>query len=179
MANKVQKRKTTTKKTGSAAKTARKKPAPKRAVKRAAKTSKTAQRRQTNKEITMSAKKAQKSFDNIAQETADMGREQMDALSRSSSIFAKGMEDIMKSYMSLAQVTAEKNSEAFKTIIASRTLDEFAEAQNKFAQESFDDFMSGATKLSEISVRVCTDCFEPLNDQLSKGIKRASENIAA
>ena len=38
---------------------------PKRAVKRAAKTSKTAQRRQTNKEIKMSAKKSQKSFDNI------------------------------------------------------------------------------------------------------------------
>ena len=56
---------------------------------------------------------------------------------------------------------------------------ELTEAQNKWAQQSFDDMMSGATKISEISVKLATDAFTPINDQMGKTIKKASETMAA
>ena len=56
---------------------------------------------------------------------------------------------------------------------------ELTEAQNKLAQQSFDDFMAGATKISEISVKVCGEAFEPLNAQMNTALKKASEAAAA
>lgn len=118
-------------------------------------------------------------FDTMAQDISQMGQAQMEAAVKSSTVFFKGMEDIMKTCMGLCQEQAEKATEATKELMACKTLNELTEAQTKVAQKSFDDFMSGATKLSELSVKVCTEACEPLNSQLGKTIKQASDKMAA
>lgn len=131
-----------------------------------------------NMENTMS-KSTNKSFEKLAQDANAMGQEQMDALMKSTQIFAKGMEDIMKAYMDLAQSASVKSQEAAQNMMACKTLNELTEAQTKFAQSSFDEFMTGATKMSEMSVKVATEAMEPINDQLGKAMKKASESMAA
>ena len=63
--------------------------------------------------------------------------------------------------------------------MSSKTINEFAEIQNKIAQTSFDDFMSGATKISEIGVKVITESSEPVNAQVTRAIQKATESMAA
>ncbi len=118
-------------------------------------------------------------FDKMTQDVSQMGQAQMEAAVKSSTVFFKGMEDIMKTCMGLCQESAEKASESAKELMGCKTLNEFTEAQSKVAQASFDDFMSSATKLSEMSVKVCTEAAEPLNSQLGQTIKKASEKMAA
>ena len=114
-------------------------------------------------------------FDNkFTQDAAALGQANMEAAIKSSTLFFKGMEDIMKTCMEFAQEGGEKSSEAAKSMMSCKTLNEFTDAQNKFAQSSFDDFMSGATKISEMSVKLCTEALEPINDQLNKSIKKAT-----
>jgi phasin family protein len=133
--------------------------------------------RKVEKKMTQAQNKVQ--FDKIAKEAASAGQEQVDVLVKSSTIFAKGCEDFVKTYVSIAQESAEKNSEALKTLLGCKSLNEFTETQQKLAQTSFDEFVSSATKLSELSVKVATDAFEPINDQVSKSIKKVTETIAA
>ena len=133
--------------------------------------------RKVEKKMTQAQNKVQ--FDKIAKEAASAGQEQVDVLVKSSSIFAKGCEDFVKTYVSIAQESAEKNSEALKALLGCKSLNEFTETQQKLAQASFDEFVSSATKLSELSVKVATDAFEPINDQMSKSIKKVTETIAA
>ncbi len=118
-------------------------------------------------------------FDKMTQEAANMGQAQMEAAMKSSGTFMKGMEDMMKTCMEMMQDSTEKSTEAMKSMMACKTLNEYTEAQNKIAQASFDDFMAGATKLSEMSVKICTEACEPLNDQMTKAMKKASETMAA
>lgn len=118
-------------------------------------------------------------FDQFAQQAAAAGQDQMEAFVKSSTIFAKGMENIFKTCMAMAQDSGEKGSEAAKALMGCKTINEFTEAQNKLAQASFDEFMAGATKISEMSVKVATDSFEPINTQMSKNIKKATEAVAA
>ena len=66
-----------------------------------------------------------------------------------------------------------------KEAMSSKTINEFAEVQNKIAQSNFDDFMAGATKLTEISTKLITESAEPVNAQIGKAIKKASESMAA
>jgi len=128
-------------------------------------------------EKTMTQGKQQ--FDKFTQDAAKGSKDQMDACIRTGTIFMKGFEDLAKTYMDWAQSSAEKNSQAVKSLMSCKTINEFAETQNKWAQQNFDDFMAGATKISELGVRVATDAFEPINDQMSKSIKKAVDSLAA
>jgi len=118
-------------------------------------------------------------FEKFSGEAASLGKENVEALVESGNIFAKGFEGIMKAYVSLAQDVSEKNAEAFQKLMGCKTVNEYAETQNKVAQESFDDFMAGATKLSELGIKLATDAFEPLNEQITRNLSRVTESVAA
>lgn len=122
--------------------------------------------------------KSNKQFDKLAQDATALGQDQLDAIMKSSAIFQKGLEEIIKTASQIAQDAGEKNASATKTLLACKTLNEFADVQSKLAQSSYNSFLSNATKLSEISVKVCTDTFAPINDQFGKVIKKASDAAA-
>lgn len=129
------------------------------------------------KEITMF--KGNKQFDKFTQDAAVLGQDQMDAIVKSTTIFQKGMEELVKVASQIAQDAGEKNAAATKALMSCKTLNEFADAQSKLAQSSYDQFLSNATKLSEMGVKVCTDTFAPINDQVGKTIKKATDSAAA
>ena len=118
-------------------------------------------------------------FDKLAQDAAVAGQDQVDAIVKSSTIFAKGMEEIIKTCMDIAQEAGEKSQNVAKTVMSCKTLNEFTDVQTKLAQASFDEFMTNATKISEKAVKLCTEALEPINDQMGKSIKRASDAMAA
>lgn len=111
--------------------------------------------------------------------TAASARQAIESCVKSSTTFAKGAEQIVKTITELAQESGQRNSEAVKSLMACRTLNEFAEAQNKLVQKNFDEAMSTATKLSEMTIKLYTEAFEPINGQMTKAMKKASETFAA
>ena len=123
--------------------------------------------------------KGNNQFDKISQDAAAVGQAQMDALVKSTTIFTKGMEDIMKTCMEICQEAGEKSQTAAKTMMSCKTINEFADIQTKMAQASFDEFMTNATKISEKSVKLCTEAMEPINDQMGKAMRKATESMAA
>lgn len=118
-------------------------------------------------------------FDTLTKDATELGRDQVEAYIKSSTIFAKGCEDMMRTMMSLAQGAAERQGKYVKEALSSKTLNEFTEVQNKIAQANFDEFMSSATKMTELSVKVLNDSVEPINAQVTKGIQKATKSMAA
>ena len=118
-------------------------------------------------------------YDQMMKEVTEFSTKYSDACTKSGSIFMKGLEDIMGTMVSIAQTSAEKQAEFMKEAMASKTVNEFAEVQSKIAQTSFDDFMSGATKISEISVKIITDSAEPVNAQIMKVAQKATKTAKA
>ena len=118
-------------------------------------------------------------FDKFAKEAADIGREYSEACVKSSTIFMKGFEDIITTVMSIAQSSAERQAQFAKEAMSSKTINEFAEVQNKIARANFDDMVANATKITELSTKLLTESAEPVNEQLGKAIKKASESMAA
>jgi phasin family protein len=111
-------------------------------------------------------------FDRMTQDASAQHKEGVEAMMRSGNIAMKGMEDIFKTCMQVAQNSAEKNAQAVKTLLGCRTLNEFTETQNRVAQSNFDDFMATATRLSELTVKLASEAFEPLNDQFSRSMMK-------
>lgn len=118
-------------------------------------------------------------FDKIAQDATSFGREGMEAFMKSCAIYTKGCEEMTRKAAEMCQNAAEKQAEYAKQMMGSKTINEFAEAQNKIAQASFDEFMAGATKLSEMGVKVLSESIEPINEQINKGMQKAGKSMAA
>jgi phasin family protein len=118
-------------------------------------------------------------YEKITADATNSSRQSVEAYMKSSTVMMKGIEQIMKTCMTLAQESADRNSESVKTLMACKTVNELMEAQNKLAQQNFDDIMSAATKLSEISIKVSNEVLEPINEQVTKSMKKASETMAA
>ena len=107
------------------------------------------------------------------------GKTSTDAWMKCGSILAKGMEDVMKTCISKAQTSNEKSANVWKTLMACKTINEVAEAQNRLAQECFEDVMSTTAQMSEMTVKVAMECMEPINKQMSEAMKRAQDTMAA
>ncbi len=118
-------------------------------------------------------------LDKILKETADFNTGYSEACTKSSAILMKGMEDIMGAMMSLAQDSAEKQAALVKEIMSVKNVADFSEIQNKLAKSGFDDFVSGATKISEISAKVLTDSAEPVSAQMTQAVQKATKSMAA
>lgn len=118
-------------------------------------------------------------FDKISNETMNFSKDCSEACAKSGQIFMKGFEDIIGAVVSLVQTSAEKNAKFVKEAMSSKTINEFAEVQTKMAQSSFDDFMSGATKISELSVKILSEGSEPVNAHITKAVQKATESMAA
>lgn len=118
-------------------------------------------------------------MEKMAQDAATLGRDNVEAFVKSGTIFAKGFEEIMRTSVTMAQSTAEKQAQLMKEAMSCKTLNEWTEAQNKLAQTNMDDIMSSANKISEMSAKVLTESVEPINKQMDKAIKKASTAMAA
>jgi phasin family protein len=124
-----------------------------------------------NMETTMNNFKNQ--YEKMTGDASSTVREGVETFSKSGATFAKGAEQILKTIAEVAQESSQRNAEAVKALMASRTLNEFAEAQNKLAQQNFDDAMSTMTKLSEMTIKLCSEAFEPINGQMTKAMTSA------
>lgn len=112
-------------------------------------------------------------------EASNAARQGVESCVKCSTSLAKGAEQMFKTVAEMAQEAAQRNAENMKALMACRTLNEFTEAQNKMMQQSFDDAMSTATKLSEMAIKICNEAVEPLNGQMTKAMRKMSEKAAA
>ncbi len=118
-------------------------------------------------------------FDKFTKDATASSKDLFEAMQKSMNIWAKGVEQINQEAIALSQEIANKNQEAFKALIACKDINELTDVQNKLAKKNFDAIVSASTKLSEISVKVATDSFAPINDQVNKAVKKATESVAA
>lgn len=125
------------------------------------------------------AKQTPFDFDEITKQTNEFSQQCSDACAKSGELYAKGFETIFGEMMNIAQASAKKQAKFVKEALGSKTINEFAEVQNKIIQDNFDEFMANTTKLSELSIKVALETSEPLNEQINKLIQKSSQAMAA
>jgi hypothetical protein len=123
--------------------------------------------------------KGKNQFEKLSENLSSGSREMMEAVNKTIAIASKGSEDMFREAMAIAQEAAEKNANLTKQAMSSKTLNEWMETVNKIKQTNFDDCMVAVTKLSEKAAKVYTECSEPLNGQMTKTMKKATEAMAA
>ena len=109
--------------------------------------------------------KASKAFFKSYDEATALNKDSIDAVMKAGEALTKGAETLGKAYYEFAQASAEASVEATKAMISAMSAKEFVEIQAEFARTSLENFLSENTRLSEVSVKVANEAFEPLQHQ--------------
>lgn len=146
---------------------------------------------------TRGAEYAQKSYDQVLGATRDQvekmsatalkayeelskfQRENYEAYMAASAIFAKGIETIGKTWASYTQEHMENVAQTAKALLAAKTLREAADLQNDWAKASFDKLVAEGTKVSELSVKVANEAFQPLNARMNVAVEKLFKPVTA
>ena len=115
---------------------------------------------------------AQENYTRAYGEFSKFGQETLGVYMKAGEIFVKGAENIGQAYFKLAKNTAERNAEAAKAVLAAKTLNDVVDVQNDFARESYQTLFSEGTKISELSLKVAHEAFEPLKEQMEGSIEK-------
>lgn len=113
------------------------------------------------------------------EDLAAFSKDNVDAFVQSSTIVAKGAEEIGKEVVAFAQSSFEKNVAAGKALMSAKSINEAVDLQNTFAKQSFDAFVAEATRIQELSVKVANEAFAPLTARLNAAVATLSKPMAA
>ena len=70
------------------------------------------------------------------------------------------------------------NSEAATALLAARSLQEVVDLQSKIVRTSIDKSVDESGKLSEMSLKIASEAFEPLQKQISVAVAAAMKPLS-
>ena len=96
-----------------------------------------------------------------------LGKENAEALAKSSAATVKAIEEISKAQQAVIAKNVETADAAVKAMFAVKSPAEFADLQGKLARESIETAIADSRKLAELATSALTTAFEPLNARLA------------
>jgi phasin family protein len=102
----------------------------------------------------------------------------VEAVVKAGSIYARGMEDLSKTLMSMTQAQLEASVAAAKAVMGCSSLRQIVDLQSELARSHFDKFVADGSKLSEISRKVANEALEPIQARVSVAVEKFTKPAA-
>ncbi|WP_372398406.1 TIGR01841 family phasin [Azospirillum sp. HJ39] len=141
---------------------------------------------QTVKQFEQTATVAKEQFEKTAaqllksyEDLQAAGKANVEALIASSTIAAKGAEDLGREVVAYGQSTLDKSITTGKALLGAKSLQEVVELQNAFLKSSFDSLLAETGRLQELTTKFTSDAFAPLNARVTATVETFSKPLAA
>lgn len=90
------------------------------------------------------------------------GKENIEAMVQSSTLAAKGFEELVKAYAAYTGQTIDKANATVKALAAAKSPTEFVQLQAQLAKENTESLLAETKKLAEIVNTIVTSSLEPI-----------------
>ncbi len=101
-----------------------------------------------------------------------IGKEGYESFAASAAAMTKGYQAIAQEYADYSRKAVEKGTEAAEKAFATKSFDKALEVQQGYAKESYDAFVSQASKLGELYVAAAKEAYKPFETNLAAfGVK--------
>lgn len=109
-----------------------------------------------------------KGYENVA----GFSKENVDAVVRSSAIFAKGFETISTRWFELAKAQFEENVAASKAMLGCKSVKEVFDLQGNLVRSSLDKVVSESAALTELSAKVANEAIAPITSSVTSTFEK-------
>jgi len=120
------------------------------------------------------ARKSQKT----AEELAELAKANVEALTESTRIAAKGAKTLGKDMLESGREGIEQASGAMKTLADAKSPTEFMQLQSELVRSNFDRAVAESSKFAEAFVKLAGEAIQPLSNRATVNAERMSELAA-
>ncbi len=110
------------------------------------------------------------------EEVARQASQNLQAITETGSVLVRGLQEVSKEWLELAQQRFQKNAEGITRLAQSRTVQDLAAAQTDLVRENLQQIVEGTRKIAERSIQVADDAARALTTQTetSSRLRRAA-----
>lgn len=106
---------------------------------------------------------AMKGFDQLSV----FSKENVEAMIASTNAAMKGFETLNAELLSFSKKSMEDSVAAVKALSSAKNVREYVDIQNSLAKDSYDNFVTEASRVSEVAMKLTNDVFEPISGRVS------------
>jgi phasin family protein len=110
---------------------------------------------------------------------ATLGKGHFEAVVKANTALAKGAEEISKELVGYARTSLEQAASATKALFGAKTLQDVIALNSDYAKTSINEFLANSAKLSDLTVKVANEAFEPINERVTVAIEKFGKPVAA
>jgi hypothetical protein len=118
-------------------------------------------------------------FFKVAEEAAEFGRGNIEAVTKAAQTLTAGMQDIGKQVFAVTQALTDHAMESAKAMAAVKSLKEAADIQAAFARASMERSMSEVAKLQEATFKLAEQTYAPLTARVTLAVEKFGKPLAA
>lgn len=100
-------------------------------------------------------------------EASAFGKENLEAFIASATATQKGIETLSARSVAFSKQALENHVAATKSLMTSKSVQEFVEKQTQYAKSSFEAYVAEVTALSELMSGAAKDAIKPINERMS------------
>ncbi len=100
-------------------------------------------------------------------EASAFSKENIEAFMASATAAQKGMETLSARYVAYSKSAMENHMAAAKSLMTSKSVQEFVEKQNEYAKSSFEAYVAEVSSLSDLVAGLTKDAIKPINERMT------------
>ena len=110
-------------------------------------------------------------------EVSSFGKQNVEAWLASAAAAQKGFETLSARTVAFQKAALESHVAATKSLMTSKSVQEFVEKQNDYAKTSFEAYVAELTSVSDLVAGVAKDAIAPINDRVS-AVGQLAQSVA-
>ena len=107
-----------------------------------------------------------------AEELVAFNQGNVEALVKSSQIWATGMQDLSKHFAAAAQASLDESMSAFKALTGVKSLKDAFELQTSFARSALEKSLTESGKLTDASFKLTEQALAPITARVSVAVEK-------
>lgn len=110
-----------------------------------------------------------------AEEMVTFGQGNIEAFTKSSQIWASGVQDLSKQVAATAQASLEETMNLFKSLGTVKSLKEAIDLQSSLTRSSLEKAMAESGKLTDASLKLTEQAFAPITARVNLAVEKFSK----
>jgi len=137
---------------------------------------------QARKLMDEGAAQATKTAENVfkaAEEAAEFGRGNFEAVTKATQLYVAGIQDLGRQYFAVAQSLADQAMETAKALSTVKSLKEAADLQSTLARTTVEKTMAESVKLQEATLKLAEQSMAPITARVTLAVEKFGRPLAA
>jgi len=106
-----------------------------------------------------------------AEQISEFNKGNVDALVKSSTIFAQGMQEIGKIWAASAQASVQESMSTFKALTTVKSLKEAVDLQTTYTRGAIEKTLANGSKVTEHTLKLAEEALAPLSARLNAAVE--------